>query len=150
MQMRILRKIFVVFFLSSTKMPFLSKCHFPYSFSQTSFFSRPEGRLPKIQKQNRLIKHRKLPNYAFTDSKRNRINNSFIRMFILYINPKSKRQSKIVHKTPPTRKYPTQTAIQIHPKSTLHSQNPYTPKCKDVFLQTPKRFRQNVKEFEVY
>lgn len=60
----------------------------------------------------------------------------------------SKRQSKTVHQTPPTRKY---THPNSHPNPTNilpnPTQKPYTPKRKDVFLQTQVHFTPNAEEF---
>lgn len=60
----------------------------------------------------------------------------------------SKRQSKTIHQTPPTRKY---THPNSHPNPTNNlpnpSQNPYTPKRKDVPPQTQVHFTPNAEEF---
>ena len=62
-------------------------------------------------------------------------------------NP-SKRQSKTVHQTPPTRKYPHPNS---HPNPTNNlpnpTQKPYTPKRKDVSPQTQVHFTPNAEEF---
>ncbi len=71
-------------------------------------------------------------------------------------NP-SKRQSKTVHQTPPTRKYPTQTAVQIHPESAQTPLKTHTPqnartfplKRKCISLQTPKSLLPNAKAFHL-
>ena len=62
-------------------------------------------------------------------------------------NP-SKRQSKTIHQTPPTRKY---THPNSHPNPpnirTNSSQNPYTPKRKDASPQTQVHLPPNAEEF---
>ena len=71
-------------------------------------------------------------------------------------NP-SKRQSKTIHQTPPTRKSPTQTAIQIHPTSAQTPLKTHTPqnartlplKRKCICLQTPKSLLPNAKAFHL-
>lgn len=71
-------------------------------------------------------------------------------------NP-SKRQSKTIHQTPPTRKSPTQTAIQIHPTSAQTPLKTHTPqntrtfplKRKCISLQTPKSLLPNAKAFHL-
>lgn len=69
----------------------------------------------------------------------------------------SKRQSKTIHQTPPTRKYPTQTAVQIQqtpspiPLKTHTPQNARTLplKRKCICLQTPKSLLPNAKAFHL-
>ncbi len=60
----------------------------------------------------------------------------------------SKRQSKTIHQTPPTRKY-THPNSHPNPTNTLPNptQKPYTPKRKDVFPQTQVHFTPNAEEF---
>lgn len=60
----------------------------------------------------------------------------------------SKRQSKTIHQTPPTRKY-TYPNSHPNPTNTLPNptQKPYTPKRKDVFPQTQVHFTPNAEEF---
>lgn len=62
-------------------------------------------------------------------------------------NP-SKRQSKTIHQAPPTRKHPHPDS-HPNPTNTLPnpSQNPYTPKHKDVSPQTQVHFTPNAEEF---
>lgn len=62
----------------------------------------------------------------------------------------SKRQSKTVHQTPPTKKH---THPNSHPNPsrirTPPSQNLYTPKRKCICLQTPKSLLPNAKAFHL-
>lgn len=66
-------------------------------------------------------------------------------------NPKgnpSKRHSKTIHQTPPTRKHPHPDSHPNPPRiRTNPSQNPYTPKRKYVFPQTQVHFTPNAEEF---
>lgn len=62
-------------------------------------------------------------------------------------NP-SKRQSKTIHQAPPTRKHPHPDSHPNPPNiHTNPSQNPYTPKHKDVSSQTQVHFTPNAEEF---
>ena len=69
----------------------------------------------------------------------------------------SKRQSKTIHQTPPTRKYPTQTAVQIQQTPSPIPLKTHTPKNartfplkrKCVSLQTPKSLLPNAKAFHL-
>ena len=71
-------------------------------------------------------------------------------------NP-SKRQSKTIHQTPPTRKYPTQTAVQIQQTPSQIPLRNHTPqnartfslKRKCISLQTPKSSLPNAKAFHL-
>lgn len=64
-------------------------------------------------------------------------------------NP-SKRQSKTIHQTPPTRKHPHPNS---HPNPTKIPSNPpqklYPPKRKYVFPQTQVHFTPNAKAFHL-
>lgn len=69
----------------------------------------------------------------------------------------SKRQSKTIHQTPPTRKYPTQTAIQIQQTPSQIPLRNHTPqnartfplKRKCISLQTPKSSLPNASAFHL-
>lgn len=135
-------------FPPSTRMSLLPKCHLPHSLSQTTFFSRPAAHPLKIRKQNRLSNTKKKRNHTNATPKASKKKQfQHHRSQKSKANP-SKRQSKTIHQTPPTRKY---THPNSHPNPTNNlpnpTQKPYTPKRKDVFPQTQVHFTPNAEEF---
>lgn len=139
-----LRYIFPTIYQDATP----TKMSPPPTLSQTTFFSRPAAHPLKIRKQNRLSNTKKKHNHtnAHTKSKQKK-QFQHHRSQKYKANP-SKRQSKTIHQTPPTRKY---THPNSHPNPTNNlpnpSQNPYTPKRKDVPPQTQVHFTPNAEEF---
>lgn len=132
----------------STKMPLLPKCHLPHSLSQTTFFPRPAAHPLKIRKQNRLSNTKKKRNHTNATPKASKKKQFQHHRSQKSKEKPSKRQSKTIHQTPPTRKY-THPNSHPNPTNTLPNptQKPYTPKRKDVFPQTQVHFTPNAEEF---
>lgn len=128
----------------------------PLSLQNHFLFSPPAHPL-KIRKQNRSSKFKKKHNHTNTHTKSKQK-----KQFQHHRSQKSKaepskRQSKTIHQTPSTRKYPTQTAVQIQqtpspiPLKTHTPQNTRTfpLKRKCISLQTPKSLLPNAKAFHL-
>lgn len=135
----------------------LPKCHHPPLSLQNHFLFSP--RRPSVQNPQAgpLIKYQKE-----TQSHKRHTKSKQKNQFQHHRPQKSKaepskRQSKTIHQTPSTRKYPTQTAVQIQqtpspiPLKTHTPQNTRTfpLKRKCISLQTPKSLLPNAKAFHL-
>lgn len=119
----------------------------PHSLQNHFLFSprRPSAQNPQVEP---LIKYQKATqSHKLPHQKQAKKQFQHHRSQKSKVNP-SKRQSKTIHQAPPTRKHPHPDS---HPNPsrirTTPSQNPYTPKRKDVSPQTQVHLPPNAEEF---
>lgn len=131
--------------------PILPKCHSPHFLSPTSFFSRSVAHPSKICKQKHLSKFQKQFKFPLQTQKESKQNNppsadpqnaqkqNQKDTTIHFIQPP--QLEKLTSSTPPNS---PQTTVKI-PETAKRKYVSF--KRQRVYRQTPKRFRQNVKEF---
>lgn len=129
--------------------PILPKCHSPHFLSPTSFFSRSVAHPSKICKQKHLSKFQKQFKFPLQTQKESKQNNppsadpqnaqkqNQKDTTIHFIQPP--QLEKLTSSTPPNS---PQTTVKIPETAST-----FPLKRQRVYRQTPKRFRQNVKEF---